>query len=416
MQITDNVLKKSDLQTKDEYKQPKALNSGACDVVQYASFGYTEFGPFLYAYVSWLNHEIMSAGIHKVYFFARDGYLMEKAFRVFLEQKHSDVDAKYVYFSRRSIRQAMLWRSTSYADSLKYMSVGRFISAGEILEYYGFSSDECFDISKQYGLILSEEYSVNGLEKNKKIHSIYLGIQEKIRLKSQQQDQLLQQYIKQIGMKDRCAIVDIGWHGRMQQYVELYFNNCNIPLECSGYYIGIKPVVALKGSAKGFLYDDEHPKLRKSVLCFFGGYEKLFQSCEGSTYGYREINGTVEPVLGTYEYQERTDIQSNIHAWQNGALRFVEEAIRRGTQVDDAMTRRLINVGKYPSCRHVAMFSFFYSDDGKTHYFISQKALWRYRPKELVHALSNSQWKTGFMKSLFKLPLPYYLIFWLIRK
>lgn len=40
---------------------------------------------------------------------------------------------------------------------------------------------------------------------------------------------------------------------------------------------------------------------------------------------------------------------------------------------------------------------------------MSQKKLVQYKPRELMHALSNSVWKTGFLKSVFKIPFPYFI-------
>lgn len=76
----------------------------------------------------------------------------------------------------------------------------------------------------------------------------------------------------------------------------------------------------------------------------------------------------------------------------------------------------LIKFGKYPSLKDVELFSFFYNTDGIKEYYVSQKGLLEYKPKELLRALSNSVWKTGFMKSVFKIPFPYFYIYSWIRR
>lgn len=383
---------------------------------EYKAFGKKYLGPFLYAYTSWLYEKIASDGMQKIFFFARDGYLMEKAFQLFVQQKNGNITAQYVYFSRNSIRRTLLWRCGSYHESLKYMSATRFISLGGILEYYGFSKEEREKIAIEYELKLSEEFQRDALVNNARLEKLYTKLKKRINRKSYEQDVLLKQYIEQIGMSGRCAIVDIGWLGRMQQYVELYFENCNIPLECIGYYIGIQTIVPVKGTVRGFLYDNEQTNLRKSVSCFLGGYEKLFQSREGSTYGYKSKNGKIEIVFSPYEYQEQPEIQENIQAWQDAALDYVQKALEEGLPSNIAMAMPLIHLGKYPRLKDIQLFSFLCNDDGKKDYFVSQKSLIQYRPKELIYALSNSTWKTGFMRSLFKIPLPYYILYCLLRK
>ena len=76
----------------------------------------------------------------------------------------------------------------------------------------------------------------------------------------------------------------------------------------------------------------------------------------------------------------------------------------------------LIKCGKNPSLKNVKLFSFFYNTDGIKEYYVSQKGLFQYKPKELLHELSNSVWKTGFMKSVFKIPFPYYWVYCLLKK
>lgn len=389
----------------------------------YISFGQNYLGPFLYAYISWLYDEIAKEGISKIFFLARDGYLMEKAFRILQDKKHTDMDAKYAYFSRRSIRQALFWNCDSYRQSLQLQFLPKnaryYITMEGILEYWGFSFDESRDIAKEFHLDLKEEFLAGDLYKNTKLEKLFQKLQYKIKENSKQQSKLLSSYFEQIGMREYCAIVDIGWEGRMQQYLELFAENERIPLSCTGYYLGMQATVPVKGKLEGFLYNDAQPKLRKSVLVARGLYEKFFQSSEGSTLSYREENGTIVPVLGKYEYENQPDLCNRIHILQNASLEYLRDAVENNFPVSVALTKPLVHIAKYPSLKDIQLFSFLYNEedkDGKKDYFLSQKNLFHYSPKELAHDLINSSWKTGFMKSVFKVPFPYYLIYCIIKK
>ena len=83
---------------------------------------------------------------------------------------------------------------------------------------------------------------------------------------------------------------------------------------------------------------------------------------------------------------------------------------------DESLCNPLLRFGRKPSLADTKLFSFFYNTDGSKAYYTSQKPLYRYRPKELIRALSDSPWKTGFMKSAFKVPLPYYTVYRLMKK
>ena len=99
----------------------------------------------------------------------------------------------------------------------------------------------------------------------------------------------------------------------------------NISNKNAGYYVGINPVSDLVGNTFGYLYEKNDLKLRKSVLCFLGVYERLFQSFEGSTIGYIEKNFNVKPELSKYEYENDKKAICGMKEWQEGALDFIKK-------------------------------------------------------------------------------------------
>ena len=104
--------------------------------------------------------------------------------------------------------------------------------------------------------------------------------------------------------------------------------------------------------------------------------------------------------------------------WQKGAINFIKKIKNNNIDISNniELAMPLIKFGKYPSLKDVELFSFFYNTDGIKEYYVSQKGLLEYKPKELLRALSNSVWKTGFMKSVFKIPFPYFYIYSWIRR
>lgn len=117
-------------------------------------FGFSKFGPLLYGYTEWLLIKIKEHNLKKIFFFSRDGFMMKKAFDILNTDKL--VESKYVYFSRRSLRQALFWKSENFEDSLKFMSSSRFISTKAILEYYGFQDNEIKILSKKLNIDLEQ--------------------------------------------------------------------------------------------------------------------------------------------------------------------------------------------------------------------------------------------------------------------
>lgn len=214
-------------------------------------------------------------------------------------------------------------------------------------------------------------------------------------------------------MIGKCAMVDIGWHGSMQFYLEKFFENEKIETKLYGYYVGIKPSYTIKGYCKGYLFNSSNDSLYKSILCFHGGYEKLFQSIEGSTIGYKMKDDIIFPEQKDCEYKD--DLVSRINAWQNGALEYVAYNELKEAYYTKA-AQKLIKFGKNPPLWGIDMFQGFYLDDGQTQLFVSNKLFFKYDFTELKHLIGGSVWKTGFLKSLFRVPGPYFMIYEVIKK
>ena len=107
-----------------------------------------------------------------------------------------------------------------------------------------------------------------------------------------------------------------------------------------------------------------------------------------------------------------------LQSLQSGALRYVKDEDQKKTGDADMKKyeKPLLRFGKYPTLKETRLFRFLYNTDGMKGYFLPQKPLMKYGLKEFMHALSNSCWKTGFLKEAFKLPLPYYYVYELLRK
>ena len=230
---------------------------------EYYKFGNQYFGPFLLGYTRWLTEKIRDEKLDKVFFFSRDGYMMKKAYDIINNNK---ADNHYVYFSRKSIRQALLCDCNTYEDSLKFLSVEKYISLGKILEYYGFSEQERHDLAMSHGWDLSKDYEFSKLKRNEYIFNIFKYLRDSIIKKSEEQGLLLKAYVDQIGMSGECGIIDIGWHGSMQYYLECFFEMFKINVKLTGFYVGVIPKKELKSDVYGFLYDEINSNLRKSIL------------------------------------------------------------------------------------------------------------------------------------------------------
>ena len=100
-----------------------------------------------------------------------------------------------------------------------------------------------------------------------------------------------------------------------------------------------------------------------------------------------------------------------------GALDYIEQKKNYLKEDEDYVkfAQPLIAIGKNPTLKMVKLFLFLQYRWGKRILCESEKLV-QYKPRELMHALSNSVWKTGFLKSVFKIPFPYFYIYRIFRK
>ncbi len=376
----------------------------------YERFGFGTFGPFLLGFTRWLIRQSGQAGGQKICFLARDGYMMKKAWDLLAPA--GSPQSLYCRCSRRSLRQSLLHHCGSYRQSLKYLNISKLVSVGNMLSYYGFMDEEIDEAAARFGTDRSYAVPWDQVENCRVFRRLYQGLRGEIHSRSRQQDLLLGQYFDQLGMEGSFTVVDIGWHGSMQYYMEEYFRFHGKKPQISGLYVGNYSFHHLSGPARGYLFDDRDLRLRRDVLCFAGVLEKFFQSREGSAAGYVRRGDRVCVLKEPYEYRDDPELTGRIRALQKGAYAYIRRSARTGK--GSTSYERLLRFGMYPTLRETELFQFFYNVDGQKDYFTARKKLWQYRPDQLMHDLKYSPWKTGFMKSLFRLPLPYFWIYRLV--
>ena len=67
---------------------------------------YNVSGPVILNYVNWILQSCVQKNINKVYFLARDGYILQKFAQKICEEKKLNIQCKYLYCSRYSLRLA----------------------------------------------------------------------------------------------------------------------------------------------------------------------------------------------------------------------------------------------------------------------------------------------------------------------
>lgn len=396
----------------------------------YYDFGYSNFGPLLYGFCLWLKENVKKNDIDNIYFLARDGYIIKKAYKMIFGELDN---IYYLEASRRSLRVPYLSQKNSIDEMLEELPLPRQTNMIQIFDALGLELDIYSAKIKESGYSVERFYLREKVLKEEGFKNLISSIKDDIIANSISENEALKNYLKKNNFSRKNAIVDIGWGGSMQKYLRNIFNT--LPgyedKELVGFYFGLtekaKGNLSLTNTANAYVFDNYNYSSEELERPFVGLFESLFLEPKGSVKRYH-IN--TENLVERYQYEyiddsgEVLDDVDKIHNIQQGALGFIEEymstAISRYSKMDsEAAFKNLFSVGINPKLDQLEKLgSIVFFNNGFKEQLAKPDCILKYliSPIKFKKDFLNSQWKTGFLKGVFKLPLPYYEIFKLMRR
>jgi len=415
--IEKNTFKLKEVGVEENIINSFLNNTSPIEESIYYRFGYEKFGMFLWGYSKWLHKSVKDSDIKDVYFFSRDGLIMKKAF----DALYNDVQTHYLEVSRRSLRVPILWMNYELPHVINMISPSKLVSLTTIFDGVGLDINNYRSLIEKYGFTTETTFDRKELLENKNLNSLYSELGADIEAVSKKEYELLVKYIDQNHLSGKFAIVDIGWSGGMQRYLIETLNKLGIDASIKGYYIGVADYykrnieVVPNLDLNGYLFDFLHDKNAKDKRsAFVGLFETLFLEQGGSVKNYRIESENVTANRLPYEYLENglpTFEYRNVMDIQRGALDFIKRFGDMNLNVSaDKLYEGLSETGLKPKKADIDMFADFrFFDEGETLYLAKPKGFFYYmfHVKNLKKDFLSSRWKTGFMKRLFKISLPY---------
>lgn len=393
----------------------------------YYIFGYETFGIVLYGFCKWLIQDLKKEGIESILFFSRDGYIMKRAFE--LVPGHEDFAADYIHVSRRCLRVPLLWQyDRAYINELQPTT---YISMEDLLVSLGLEPDAYAERLEKSGLHLNTVIKDTDIERNDKVVRFLQDIWPDVVSNSKKEYESLTTYLDRLNIPSKTAVVDIGWRGTMQYFLGKVLDSMGKQVHLRGYYITLSSSMKRGIDIHGYLQNvDGAGKGCDLLRGYVGLIETLFLKPEGSTKKYEIApDGHARPVLFDCEYKNEGDTLpieiASVQKLQEGALQFIRDYVdlvqdRKKEHCFSSETAfaSINRFGNYPTMRELRMFSHFRFYNGTTTYLAEARPLWHYlrKPKELKQDFYGCRWRTGFMKNLFKIPLPYYTVFQIMIK
>ncbi|MFP4979468.1 HAD family hydrolase [Paenibacillus sp. CN-4] len=266
-------------------------------------FGYETIGVLLYGFVHWVKSKAEQDGAEQLFFLSRDGYIMKQVYDIITAGDPDALPAAYIYASRRAYNFPAV--ADLGEENLRFLlSYSADLTVAQYLERVGLRSADYESQARQAGF-RSLADRVGSEKEQMQIRTLYSLIEQDILAAAADERVRLARYLKQTGMLDcsRPAIVDIGWHGTMQQALDQVLKLIGQgDTQISGYYLGtFAKAHAIKSKGhqmNGFLCDTGLPEQREAVILkCVELFEFLFTAPHGSVTGFQEKDGKMEPVF-----------------------------------------------------------------------------------------------------------------------
>lgn len=389
--------------------------------------GFQVFGPLIYGFCKWLHNEFEKKSIDKIYFLAREGALFKSVYEILYPNDKRVL--KYLYVSRKSLVSPTFWIKPNYEDIIKSIAKSKSVLAKNVVKRWGLDPNTCLDELQEVGLGESEELDGRFLEDNEKIRRLYDLIKDRVIEESKKQYKQLKGYLEQESFGGKCAIIDIGWNGGMQNAFTKIASVWPVPTEIHGYYIGINTsnLGVNLSNINGYVYQQEkYEENRYAIYSFAGPLELSLTALHNTTIGYKQVDGNYLPIFGQGEYiNEDGTYTKELHyteAVQKGIKNYSKQLKDEGLDTYLEMSsqvafRNCYLFGLMPRITHVRLFDGFRAYDlGEEQHFVSTKYRHIFGDNNFIEGFWKSTWKSGYLKMLFRLPLPYYKIYIRMRK
>ena len=301
------------------------------------------FAPLMTAFTVWVLREAEARGIKRLYFLSRDGYLPYRTAIRLVKSCEFDIECRYLYCSRYSLRVPMY--SENVDEALSHVTRGGIdVTFRKILLRSGFRAEDIPKMQAAFpDLALDEVIPYSGLKKVRARLAGSDAYKDLLKQRSEEAWEPLCAYFRQEGLlegigacdrskeksdrvsarygslgkseragtcdenAEKIGIVDSGWTGTTQKSIAEIRRRCGIDDPVEGFYFGLFEIP--KGSDPEryhSFYFGPKTKLFNKVFFSNSLFEALVRADHGTVSGYRkvktfgkdgEIRYSMEPIL-----------------------------------------------------------------------------------------------------------------------
>lgn len=371
-------------------------------------YGFECLGPVLAGTSVHLHEMMKSKKYDRVFFLSRDGYMIKQVYdRLYTNDNHI---GEYMYISRKSIQFPLLCSYDNVQDYLLLNGERKVWNYKMFCNRVGIDSKKALADWLNMGLNEQYRFHASQIKSDERIMSFYNLYKDYVQEQSTQAASIVIDYLKQIHFAGNVLIVDTGGYGTTQRCLAEFCRRNGLDVNITGAYLWVFDNPNLDTITFPYMESTSH-----------GGETQITElpltAHEGTTEAYRKNSiNLIEPVLGIYEYSKHPEMENAINEIQNGAIKFAD-LYRNCLDLDFLDYRTSYNntkrISRRPRLKEARMFGdLIFLSDHQENYLAKPKRTLQYLRnfKSLKEDFKASNWKIGFLKRLFKLPLPYYEI------
>lgn len=327
--------------------------------------------PLLISYVSWVLRQAHKEKVRRLYFLARDGYLMHQASKILCEKLQLTIDCRYLYCSRKAFRIPEYYISGKAGIDFICRG-GMNVSFRRMLERANLDVEEIHTVREQIGYQrdIDEILTYGQIQdlKGPLGHNEFLW--KRISEKAEKPYRLAMYYLEQEGLLDEgvsYGIVDSGWTGSIQNSLYRLLRSVNHRETLRGYYFGLyelpQDVLLHEDNLYRSYYFSPGKNLLRKIYFNNNLFEAICSAPEGMTIGYRMEQGKIVPV---FEQKENVN-QEFILLTQEYLNEYLEEIEKSDTSTVDFLQLRdkeMLHVMTHPTAEEVKIYgNLWFSDD-----------------------------------------------------
>ncbi|MGZ0019564.1 hypothetical protein [Nitrosomonas sp. wSCUT-2] len=394
------------------------------------NYGYEILGPIYATFILGVIEVVKQHHIKRVFFLAREGELFMKLFNElcpdFFEPDQIP-SAHYLYVSRQSTASAAAHRGLSHEVAITPLFNPKQQGWHSIFQAFNLPPDAFTSVCRNHGYPEIRQ-PIADWESVQFREMLDDGdFQTTVRQHAEKNWRLLQQYLiqQQFFTEKKIAIVDIGWNGTSQKFLQEAFGQDENYPHVMGLYFGFiggrkYQFDSKKNTLLGILCDERN-KTRPGDI--FSRFEEIFEegarALHPTTIGYQfdQQSDTIIPIFKPPSGDTGNIESTNNHRIaeiQAGVLDFTSEFARAidltGYRLDDikpfilTLAERAVAFPTAEECSQLMQLE--HSEDFGTentmnfqHEKFNNRSV-LLKPRNFIRTLKNANWKYGTVASL----------------